>query len=478
MPTLGRGFLQAATAVITCGALMACAGAAGSSGHEASGGSWRNAQPLPGLATLNARGAASVAQVSCSSPGNCAAGGYYLDRTRGRQPFVVSERDGRWARAIEVPGTAALTGSRSSQITSVSCAAAGFCGADGEYTDRAGQTAPFLVTERAGRWGRAMNVPGLAALNLGRDGADVSSISCPSAGNCLTGGYYSSRVEGLRGFVVGQKRGRWGRARTVSGAADITAASCSSAGNCTVAGAAPPAQVLPIAATETDGHWGSVVRIPVPAALSDFSVSINSMSCPGQGSCAAGGFLLNNTTDSANTQAFVVSEAGGQWGPVQEEIVPGTTTVTLEQYAATESVSCASPGNCAAGGEYNDSANRSEGFVMTEVAGQWEQPMQPPGMAKLGPGGYGEVASVSCPAAGYCTAAGHFASHRHFQGFVVGAAGGQWGQVMAVPGLMKLNAGGLAEVAAVSCPSVGHCSAVGEYASRPIDSQVFVVKEN
>jgi hypothetical protein len=48
-----------------------------------------------------------VGSLSCGSPGNCAAGGYYRDRHGHGQWFVVSERNGVWGRAIEVPGLGA-----------------------------------------------------------------------------------------------------------------------------------------------------------------------------------------------------------------------------------------------------------------------------------------------------------------------------------------------------------------------------------
>src|SRR5260221_13911631 len=40
-----------------------------------------------------------------------------------------------------------------------------------------------------GSWGRAITVPGLGALNKGRN-AGVLSVSCPSAGSCAAGGDY------------------------------------------------------------------------------------------------------------------------------------------------------------------------------------------------------------------------------------------------------------------------------------------------
>src|SRR5580693_3294794 len=40
-----------------------------------------------------------------------------------------------------------------------------------------------------GTWGKAEEIPGIAALNKGGEAA-LTSVSCASAGNCSAGGYY------------------------------------------------------------------------------------------------------------------------------------------------------------------------------------------------------------------------------------------------------------------------------------------------
>ena len=170
------------------------------------------------------RGTRGVSSVSCASAGDCAAGGYYIDRSVHRQGFVVAERHGGWGTAIEAPGLGALNTGGDAQVASVSCASAGNCAAGGSYTgppparpgvrdyreerplgrgDRGarpggtehGRARPghlgvvrlggqlrgrrvlpgpprhdqgFVAVERHGRWGAAIEVPGLGALNTGR----------------------------------------------------------------------------------------------------------------------------------------------------------------------------------------------------------------------------------------------------------------------------------------------------------------------
>jgi len=93
---------------------------------------------------------------------------------------------GSWGRAIEVPGLGALNKGRIAGVSSVSCGSAGNCAAGGSYQDSHGHSQGFVVSERHGVWGRAIEVPGLGALNKGDAG--VSSVSCASAGNCAAGG--------------------------------------------------------------------------------------------------------------------------------------------------------------------------------------------------------------------------------------------------------------------------------------------------
>jgi len=85
-------------------------------------GRWRGAIEVPGLGTLNTGRIAAVRSVSCASAGNCAAGGFYKDSRGHRQGFVVSQRHGRWGRAIEVPGLGTLNKAGIASVASVSCA--------------------------------------------------------------------------------------------------------------------------------------------------------------------------------------------------------------------------------------------------------------------------------------------------------------------------------------------------------------------
>ena len=172
-------------------------------------GTWGNAIEVPGTATLNTGGSAQVESVSCGAAGDCAAGGYYTDGSGHDQAFVVSETNGTWGDAVEVPGTATLNSGGSALVFSLSCAAAGDCAAGGYYTDGSAHDQAFVVSETNGSWGNAVEVPGTATLNSG-GAAVVFSVSCAAAGDCAAGGRYKDGSGNYQAFVVSETNGSLG----------------------------------------------------------------------------------------------------------------------------------------------------------------------------------------------------------------------------------------------------------------------------
>ena len=102
--------------------------------------------------------------------------------------------------------------------------------------------------------------------------------------------------------------------------------------------------------------------MPGSAALNQHGfAAIESVSCASAGNCGAGGIYIDS---AGNTQAFVVSQTGGTWHPAIE--VPGTAALNQIGDAVITSVSCASAGNCSAGGDYTDSSGNIQAFVDSE----------------------------------------------------------------------------------------------------------------
>jgi len=229
-------------------------------------GSWATAIPVPGLTALSAGQGAGVSSVPCASAGSCTAGGGYTDRHGNDQAFVVVERNGRWAKAIQLPGTGSFYKRGDAGVFSVSCGSAGSCAAGGFYA-RLGTPKHdhgLVAVKRNGRWDKAIDVPGLAALNTGRN-AEVLTVSCASAGNCAAGGFYFDRPDHYEWFVAVERNGRWGRAIPLPGFRALN--------------------------KRTDG-------VDISA---DFSLS-----CAPVGTCAAGGYYVDASGDD---QGFV-TQAG------------------------------------------------------------------------------------------------------------------------------------------------------------------------
>jgi hypothetical protein len=390
--------------------------------------SFGRAIAVPGLEALNTGRKAEVLSVSCAAAGSCAASGYY--QNHGKHGFVVSEGNGRWRHAIEVPGLKALR-KGGSQVSAVSCASAGFCAAGGYYGNHSRNPYDvitgrgFVVSERNGRWHRAVEVPGLGALNRGGN-AEVSSVSCASRGYCAAVGFYTDSGSHQQGFV----------------------------------------------AVEQSGVWGKAVEVPGLGALNTGgSAEVGSVSCISPGNCAAGGYYDARAAGTAGHQlAFVVSEQKGSWGTAQQAAANLSTGPGGPAFV--DSVSCGSPGNCAAGGEFNDASGGApasyQAFVISEVNGTWTAARAVAGTLSCCGGAV--VTAVSCASAGNCAAGGQFDYGGYNAAFLVNEKNGAWGKLMYVPGLNKVSRD--AYLSSVSCASAENCAAGGSY-----DLGVFVAVE-
>jgi hypothetical protein len=391
-------------------------------------GSWGKAKEIPGTAALNTGGSAVVNSVSCASAGNCAAGGYYTVGRGDLQAFVVSEVHGTWGPAEEVPGTAALNQGGGAGVNSVSCPSAGNCSAGGFYKESSAGgffTQAFVVSEVHGTWGKAREVPGTDARNTGGL-AVVNSVSCASVGNCSAGGSYTDSSGNQQAFVVTQTNGTWGTAKEVpgtaalnqGGTAAVTSVSCASAGTCSAGGYYDDSSgvVQMLVVSQVNGTWGNAREIPGTAALNQTNRVVQNVfvSCASAGNCSVGGVYQDS---SGHVQAFVVSQVNGMWGTAEE--IPGTAALNAGGAAYVNAVSCASAGNCDAGGNYTDSSGNQQAFVVSQVHGTWGTAEEVRGTAALNTGGLAGTGTLSCAPEGTCSAGGGYLGTGGFQAFVV-----------------------------------------------------------
>ena len=449
---------------------------------------WNKAIPLPGITARIgfANEGPEIESVSCSSTGNCAAGGVYVDKNGANQAFVADEVNGTWHDAIEVPGTAALNdtayGTVGAEVTTVSCASAGNCAAGGYYTDSSTALHAFIADEVNGTWQDATQVPGTAALNTG-GWAQVDSVSCASAGNCAAGGSYSDG-SAQQVFVDDEVNGSWRDATQVPGIAALNtgpsaqaqfnSVSCASTGNCAADGYYVDADNVTQAfiADEVNGTWQRAVEVPGIAALNAAGAEATSVSCASAGNCTAGGWYSNSAKAD---QAFIADEVNGTWQRAVE--VPGIGALSDVVASQIASISCASTGNCTAGGYYVNASEVAEAFVADEVNGTWQDAIQVPGIAALNVGGPSQgpdaqVKSVSCGLAGNCAIGGFYVnSSGEYEAFVAQERNGGWQDAIEVPGTAPNDGGSM--LTTMSCARAGDCTAGGSYSSSA-GSVVFV----
>lgn len=218
----------------------------------------------------------------------------------------------------------------------------------------------------------------------------------------------------------------WGKAVAAGGA--VSSISCANAGNCAAGGNDSSGAFVQ---DETSGRWGAAIDLPdTPYG------SVSSVSCPSAGNCTAGGYYTD-VSIPGGSRAFLVDERNGVWGnPID---VPGATAATVG------SVSCASPGNCAAIGwtAPADVYSEPQTFVVDETNGAW-------GQAAINLDGV-EVRAISCVGIGNCVAAANY----HPGAAFLTEKNGVWStKVAKVPGPIAPQS--------LSCLSLTFCAAGGE----------------
>lgn len=160
--------------------------------------------------------------------------------------------------------------------------------------------------------------------------------------------------------------------------------------------------------TTSGGTWGPAQ--PVGIGPDSTVAAISSMSCVSPGNCSAIGSPFGG--------AFVVNETGGRWG--NAELVPALVNPKGAGFVQPFSISCGSAGNCSAAGQYMTADGATGAFVLNETDGSWGKPQLLTGVARIGGTITNSVVhSISCAAAGDCTAVGIYTTTSTESGFAV-----------------------------------------------------------
>lgn len=471
---------------MACVALLAfalCAATAWASGTP----TWGTGvvAPLPSGAntspSVNVPGPPSTS-VSCPSPGSCTAISTYHDSTTATQGALFSLSGGAWTGAkAPLPSSPAPQADPLVALLAVSCASAGNCSAGGQYTDSTGHFQGLLLNEVSGTWSALT-----PTLPSGGSGAQINSVSCPSAGNCTAVGTYLA--SGTQGLLLTETSGVWGTgvkatlpSPNASPGVALNSVSCPSAGNCSAVGTFidSASHQQGVLLTESSGTWSAGVKAATPSNAASFNNTIvNSVSCVSPGNCAAVGSYKDNTA-SNNTQGLLLSQSGGTWGTGVEVTPPSTPTPASDPGVVLNSVSCPSVGNCSAVGQYSSGA--TEGLLLTESGGTWSQAVAPTLPANASTSHNTPVTSVACASAGNCTAVGSYLDNttptNHTQGLLLAESAGAWAQ--GVEATLPLSPAPATNpqvgLRSVSCASQASCSVNGTYTSTSSGVQGLLI---
>jgi PASTA domain len=220
-------------------------------------------------------------------------------------------------------------------------------------------------------------------------------------------------------------------------------------------------------ASAARGGWKAGVEAVLPANAATGAsrfVELSSVSCASPGNCSAVGDYHDS---SGSPQGLLLTESAGTWGAGVEAALPANAATGANQFVELNSVSCASAGNCSAVGRYEDNSGGHQGLLLTETAGRWATGVEVvlPANAAV-PNPFAAFFSVSCTSAGNCSAVGGYRdSAGSRQGLLLTEAAGTWGAGVeaTLPANATMGANQFVELNSVSCASAGNCSAVGDY---------------
>ncbi len=396
-----------------------------------------------------------IADVSCVSPGNCAAVGVYTDATNSDRGLLLSERHGRWSKGVEAqlpanvlrPNRHAATAD-AIVLLGVACTAPGDCYAVGNYVTASNTLEPLIITERNGRWGAGRVAPMPAGAAVRGQKAVLYAITCSGARECTTTGSYVDRNGEQQAMVLTERDGRWISATEGSAPAGASqnpgvtpvAVSCAAPGECAVAGNFQDgrADALGYLLSEVGGAWQPGVQAPLPPSAAPptsynaQTTVVASVSCPAAAACSGAGSF---TDGYGNTQGLLLDQRGGTWQPGQEVQLPSNAIhAATKQTAGLDTISCGAPGDCVAGGTYTDTAANNDSLLVTESGGVWQTGVEVPLPHGASITQYSAVDSVVCTGVGDCTALGTYNdTYGETLPFAVSEHNGSWGTAVRLP---------------------------------------------
>ena len=395
--------------------------------------------------------------------------------TGGDPPYTFSRSSGSLPDGLSLSSAGAVTGTPQSSGSAVFTV---------KVTDSAGastsQTFSFTINGSGGSGGSGTGWTAItAALPANNQGiSDVSGVSCPSTSQCVAIGEYATNlgpdvpllltgtgqswtaVEGPP--LAGQTDGLWPLgARVVS---CPSTSDCVAITNYDVINSDNTVSDGLAALTLSGGSW-TATDVPLPANADPHASLLQpaAISCPSVSQCTAVGTYWDT---SNHPHGVLLTLSNGSWTAAEPPVpANGVPPSSAPDQAGVNlyGVSCPSVSQCVATGQYTNTDGNAQAMVLTWSGGSWtaaETPVPSDASSNVG----ALLSRVSCPSVSHCMAVGEYVGTASQQGMILTWSGGSWTAAgLPLPANADTSAGNQAFMTGISCPSDSQCAATGYY---------------
>ena len=441
--------------------------------------SWTAVNP-PTASDFTGLNGEAANSISCASAGNCVAVGSY-DPNTGNVALLETEINGTWASVTPPLPANADTTTPDSYLDQVSCSSPGNCAAVGYYKlASSGDYSQLILVEKNGTWSAVETT--LPSDTVAGTQNELYSVNCPSDNNCTATGYYQIAA-GAQALIVNEVNGVWtavdptplpaGAGPQGSHRDVFQSVTCTSPGNCTAVGWYYTAGITDygfLIDTSVNGVWSNQsVALPT-GAVAGTDTGLYGVSCPSNGSCVAGGEY-----DTVNgPTAAVVTQSGGTW-TASAVALPSDAVPADTPGSAINAVHCASVGNCTAVGSYASGPSETQPLLAVQTNGVWANVVAPT-PADMISNQDNQYYDISCSTANNCLALGGYYNGAGELPLLGVETNGVWSQQpVALPAGSGPSADDGSEFYSGTCTQQGECQMFGYSYSTTLSATLPIV---
>ena len=441
--------------------------------------------------------------ISCTAPGSCTAVGQTVSK-KGFGAVAATETDGLWTSIAQPPLVKGVEGlpALGRGFDQVSCSSPGNCAAISTFRNKQGGVTAAIGVQVKGLWGEVF--PLTYDDRYPSENSTLNSISCKSDGNCTAVGVFNTAGFGISppdsnlnqyAMTISETDGVWGKVEpAILEGSDqappqsvYNEVSCVSPGNCIAFGG--DLNLLDntgrmIFAEQIDGIWQPVKHAAFEAGDPLFThFGMKQFACTGPGNCTLVGQSFSDTMPKPgggfyvrSNYAATVTMVNGSLGPitlVHYGDGEHASLDTIEGLGGTwnedlHGISCSSTGNCTAIGSYSDADGKQKTMTVSEIDGVWQDAQSAP-IAQHSPNVPGWLQDISCVSAGNCTAVGwtqtpngsFFYDNGNREPDLIAVTMTQTNGIWADPIYTGDQASDFTVLFSVSCTEAGNCTSAG-----------------